>query len=131
MWVTLQGWLHAGDWLGPSREDRALIPGSDNRPADLLIPHWSDGKDTAMCVTVVNTLQAAHIRGAANTPGHALNRRYVGKMNKHGEGCRRAGLVFLPLPMETMGGWHEETVRQVKRLGSALARQTRGDEGSA
>ena len=50
-------------------------------------------------------------------------------MNEHGEGCRRAGLVFLPLPMETLGGWHEETVRQVKRLGSALARQTWGDEG--
>ena len=46
-----------------------------------------------------------------------------------GEGCRGAGLVFLPLPMETLGGWHEETVCQVKRLGSALARQTGGDGG--
>ena len=31
--------------------------------------------------------------------------------------------------METLGGWHEEKVRQVKRLGSALARQTGGDKG--
>ena len=38
-------------------------------------------------------------------------------------------LGFLPLLMETLGRRHEETVRQVKRLGSALARQTGGDEG--
>ena len=82
-----------------------------------------------MLVSVVNSLQAAQIRGAATTPGNALTRRYVETINKHGEECRRAGLAFLPLPMETLGGWHEETVRQVKRLGSALARQTGGNEG--
>ena len=110
--------------LGPTREDRALIPGSDARPADVLIPNWSGGKDTAMDITVVNPLQAAFINGAATTPGHALTRRYGEKMTKHGEGCRRAGMVFLPLPVETLGGWHDQTVVQVKRLWSALARQT-------
>ena len=42
--------------LGPNREDRALIPGSVNRPADLLIPCWLDRMDVAMDVTVVNPL---------------------------------------------------------------------------
>ena len=65
--------------LGPSREDRAILPGSDNRPADLLFPHWSDGKDEAIDVKVVNPLQAAHIRGVATTPGHALNKRNIEK----------------------------------------------------
>ena len=27
--------------LAPTREDRALIPGGDQRPADVLIPNWS------------------------------------------------------------------------------------------
>ena len=117
--------------LGPTREDKALIPGSDARPADVLIPNWSGGKDTAMDITVVNPLQAAFINGAATTPGHALTRRYAEKMTKHGEGCRRAGMVFLPLPVETLGGWHDQTVAQVKRLGSALARQTGQDESEA
>ena len=74
--------------LGPSREDKALIPGSDNRPADLLITYWSDGKDAAMGVTVVTPLQAALVNGAATTPGHALTKRYSEKMNKHNEGCQ-------------------------------------------
>ena len=78
---------------------------------------------------MVNPLQAALVNGAAATQGHALTKRYEEKMNKHGEGCRRAGILFFPLPMETLGGGHSQTVCQVKRIGSALARQTGGDEG--
>ena len=45
--------------LAPSREDRALLPGIDARPADLYIPAWTGGKDTALDITVVNPLQVA------------------------------------------------------------------------
>ena len=31
--------------------------------------------------------------------------------------------------VETIGGWHEEAVAILKRLGQALARATGGDEG--
>ena len=117
--------------LGPTREERALIPGSEAKPADVLIPNWSGGKDTALDITVVNPLQSAMVSLAATTPGHALTRRFQEKMTKHGEGCRLAGMVFLPLPMETLGGWHDQTVSLVKRLGSALARQTGQDESEA
>jgi len=117
--------------LSPTREDKALIPGSDARPADVLIPNWSGGRDTAMDVTVVNPLQAALVNIASTTPGHALTKRFYEKMTKHGENCRRAVMVFLPLQMETLGGWHDQTVSLVKRLGSALARQTGQDESEA
>ena len=33
--------------------------------------------------------------------------------------------------METLGGWHEQKVNQVKKLGSALARQTGQEESEA
>ena len=52
--------------LGPTREDRALIPGTEARPADVLIPNWCAGKDAAMDVTVVNPLLtkcATHVTG--------------------------------------------------------------------
>ena len=117
--------------LGPTREDRALIPGSEARPADVLIPNWTHGKDTALDVTVVNPLQAALLNQAATTPGHALSTRHREKMSKHGEACRSAGMEFIPMPMETMGGWHEQKVGQVKKLGSALARQTGQDDSEA
>ena len=40
-------------------------------------------------------------------------------MLQAGDACRRAGLVFIPMPVETLGGWHEHTVAQVRKLGSA------------
>ena len=37
--------------------------------------------------------------------------------------------MFVPMPWETLGGWHEETVEQIKKLASAQARQTGEDRG--
>jgi hypothetical protein len=114
--------------LAPTREDRALLPGTDARPADVLIPHWSGGKDTALDVTVVNPLQTELVSRAATTAGHALTYAYNRKMT---EACRVAGLVFIPMPMETLGGWHKKTVEQVRKIGSALARHTGQEESEA
>ena len=112
----------------PGREDRALIPGSDSRPADVLIPNWSNGRDTALDVTVVNPLQRALVAQAAVHPGHALTTRFNEKMTKHGEACRRAGMAFIPLVVETLGGWGEQADMQIKKLGAALARHIGQDE---
>jgi hypothetical protein len=115
--------------LGATREDRSLLPGTEARPADVLIPHWTGGRDTALDVTVVNPLQNQLVRQAAVTAGHALDTAYSRKMSHAGEACRREGIVFVPMPMETLGGWHDQTVLQVKKLASAQARQT-GEEQS-
>ena len=40
-------------------------------------------------------------------------------------------MVFLPLPVETLGGWHHQTVSLVKRLGFALARHSGQEESEA
>ena len=37
-------------------------------------------------------------------------------------------MVFVLLPVETLGGWHEQAVIQIKRMGAALARNTGQDE---
>ena len=36
--------------------------------------------------------------------------------------------MFVPLVFETVVGWGEPTLAQVKKMGSALARQTGGEE---
>ena len=81
-----------------------------------------------MDVTVINPLQQRLIRQAATSPGHALNIAYNRKMDQSGEACRKENMVFLPLPMETLGGWHEQTVKAVKKLAAAQARQTGEDQ---
>jgi hypothetical protein len=75
------------------------------------------------------SLQNQLVRQAAVTAGHALDTAYSRKMSHAGEACRREGIVFVPMPMETLGGWHDQTVLQVKKLTSAQARQT-GEEQS-
>ena len=54
--------------LGPTREDRALFPGTEARPTDILLPSWSGGKDTALDITVVNPLQTLYINQSAAVP---------------------------------------------------------------
>ena len=42
-----------------------LLPGEVGRPADVLIPGWSSGKDVAYDVTVINPLQDSEVNQAA------------------------------------------------------------------
>ena len=117
--------------LGPVREVRFLIPGEDSRPADVLLPHWIAGQDAAMDVTVVNPCQVATVVGAATTAGHALQHAYTRKMRGAADACQQQGVTFLPIVVESFGGWHEGSVREVERLGAALARQTGQEEEEA
>ena len=117
--------------LGPVREGRFLLPGTDRRPADVLVPNWVGGKDAAMDVTIITPIQAATMPGAADTAGHALDHAYGRKMNGAEEQCRRQGIAFLPMVAETFGGWHSGAEREVKKLGAALARHTGQEEGEA
>ena len=117
--------------LGPAREVRFLIPGEDSRPADVLLPHWVGGKDAALDVTVVNPLQVATVVGAATEAGHALTHAFNRKMRGTAEACHRQGVAFLPLAVESYGGWHEMGAREGERLGAALARQSGQEEDEA
>ena len=47
------------------------------------------------------------------------------------EDCQRQGIAFLPLVVESMGGWHATAERQVKKLGSCMAKHTAQCEGDA
>ena len=77
----------------------------------------------------MNPLQTQLVSRAATHAGHALEVRYGEKMTKHGEGCRVAGMVFIPMVVETFGGWEESAADQITKLGAALARHT-GEEES-
>ena len=43
--------------------------------------------------------------------------------------CRSQGISFLPVAVESLGGWHGIAVAQVKKIASALARQEGRQEG--
>ena len=56
---------------------------------------------------------------------------FTRKWRGAGEQCLREGIVFVPLALESLGGWHEAAVREVKKLGGALARNTGAEESVA
>ena len=94
----------------------------------MFIPSLAGGLDAGLDVTVVNPLQAALVVGAAATPGHAPNHRYATKMSGSAEDCRLEGIQFLPVVVETLGGWDESAVKQVKKLAAARARHSGQEE---
>ena len=50
-------------------------------------------------------------------------------MTAAAEDCKREGIGFIPLAMESLGGWHDVAVKQVRKLGAALGRHTGQEEG--
>ena len=68
---------------------------------------------------------------AAAKPGSALQVAYDRKMSGAGEACRRQGLAFLPLAVESLGGWHALAEEEVRKLGASLGRHTGQEESEA
>ena len=115
--------------LGPSKEERHLLPGTVARPGDVTIRRWSNGKDGAIDVTVTSPLSRSNVAGAAAEAGASLAKACLRKVRDTAEACRREGFVFLPFAMETLGGLHSGAITQVKQLAAALARCKGSEEG--
>ena len=82
--------------LAPLKEERALLPGNNRRPADIFLRHWCGGKDAALEVTITHPLKSDTRAGAALTPGHAASVTFENKMRGAAELCRAEGLAFVP-----------------------------------
>ena len=113
--------------LGPSKEPDGLLPGSDDRPADILIPFWTQGKDTAIDVTVVNPLQSALVVRSSQGDS-AVTHAYNVKVRNYRERCAREGIAFLPMAVDSFGGWHKAALAALTRLRRQLARTLGSEE---
>ena len=112
--ALFQAAVQAG--LGPTREPDGLLPGSDVRPADLLIPHWCSGRDAALDFTVVNPLQAALVQGPSKEGGSAVDHVHRGKCRKYEERYDAEGITLLPMDVDPAA------LDTINRLGRQLAR---------
>ena len=54
--------------LAPSKETPNLVPNSQSRPADILIPNWSRGRPAALDVHVISPLQRQTLPLFPDTP---------------------------------------------------------------
>ena len=99
-----------------------MLDRANDRPGDVIIPSWDSGQDAVVDVTVISPLQALRVSQAGRVPGSSLDYRFQQKMSKYHQSCRDSGKKFTPLPVETIGAWHQVARSFIKKLGSALAR---------
>ena len=110
--------------LAPRKEVPALITGSASRPADIFLPNWSRGRPAALDVTVISTLQNLTLAGAAATQGHALRIGEERKLAAHNADCKAVGIDFVPLVVESLGGWSKEAIHTIGRIGRLLGQRS-------
>ena len=72
-------------------------------------------------MTVTSPLAPSNVLGASREAGKSLAKAYDRKMRDTAEACRTQGLLFLPIAIETLGGFHSVALGQVRQLGQALA----------
>ncbi len=78
-------------------------------------------------------MQQQTLSGASTTPGHALQVGEDRKMAAHAGACRAIGVIFIPLVVESLGGWSQEDTQTIvcisrlqgQRLGIPPANSTR------
>ena len=116
--------------LAPTREAPGVVPGSLSRPADVLLPTWSCGRPAALDVHIISPLQQLTIKDAAQTPGHALQVGIQRKLSAHLSACRDAGVDFIPIVAESLGGLAEDTISIVYAIGKAIAQRTDPESSS-
>ena len=112
----------------PVKEERHLLPGTAARPGDVMIRQWVDGKDAALDITVTGPLARSNVAAAAGEAGSALTKAVQRKIQGVAEACQEQRLAFLPIAFETLGAFHVVAVGQVKRIGTAIARNQGSDE---
>jgi hypothetical protein len=110
--------------LQPVLERLHLLPDSNQRPGDLAFETGRTNPHTiAYDVTVTDTLQKNYLIHAAAVPGHALSKAYENKMAKSSESCADAGVSFIPLVWESLGGSSESVHKVVIEWSSAAAKR--------
>jgi hypothetical protein len=102
--------------IGPVREADGLLPGSNDRPADVLLRYWHQDRDAAINVTVVNPLCATLVDRVANDGDAGVAQAHMAKVVKYWTRCQAQGLAFLPMAVDVFGGWHREGLATLTKV---------------
>ena len=96
-----------------------VLENSSRKPADIYVPRWFSGKDSAYDVTVVNPLQIKYIDKAGTHAGLAAAGASARKVNALRSASEFSVINFVPLAVECFGRWDPLALQHF----SALARR--------
>ena len=71
---------------------------------------------------MISTMQQSTIQGAAENQGHA---RRIAKFAAHGAACQAAGISFIPLAVETLGGLSVTAADTISSIGHLMGQRFR------
>ena len=94
------------------------------RPADLALSHWSGGRDAAVDPTVVHSLNPSIPWDLSQS---AVDRAEAAKHVKSDAPCAAADMDFIPVAVDTFGGYGQEEHRFLSQLFSKYAKRHAGD----
>ena len=112
-------------------ELRDIVPGRRSRPGDVTLHNWVNGRTVAVDVTVVSPVVNTVVRSAALKGGAAAAAAEARK-DKHAlEACRTQNIDFLPLALESFGGYGRRALSFIRQLAHFVAQRsgrTRSEE---
>ena len=94
--------------LSPVLEAKGLSEPSRRRPGDIFFPNWAHGSPAAVDVTLTCPLQPTQStvsKRATEEVGYACKLAEERKFAAWAELCQQSGFDFIPLALETSGGF--------------------------
>lgn len=115
------------------REASSLLPGTAARPADILLPSFeSPGIGACLDFAVTHPQQPNFVNRAGASAGAAAELyETTVKEAKFGKDCKAAGLVLIPMVVETFGRWGERAEEAFRFVAKACAARSNEKSTSA
>ena len=82
---------------------------------DIFLQNWR-GRQTAFDVAVTSPLGQSILPRSSKSSGAALEAMKSHKFSKHHRPCQANGVVFIPLVVETLGGWDSDAVFHLRAI---------------
>lgn len=109
--------------LRPSKEPLGLLgklcERNQERPADVFLPAYRQGKGLCVDVTIVNSF--SNIQDSATTLGYNAERAAQAKRGRYQKELENHGMLFSPFAIESLGGFHADCTEILTYIGSALS----------
>jgi hypothetical protein len=90
------------------------------KPADILIHHWNNGRSLSIDVCIANSLQFSAIRGQNFDPMESIEGKVTLKVNRYRARCVANGFDFEPFVCGSLGGMNDAAGLVLKKLGTAV-----------
>lgn len=106
-----------------------------SRPGDVFAPSWSRNRPTAFGVTITYPLAESKVGDDASDrcriPGSAAEDQRDLKLRRCAAACRRQGVDFVPLAVESFGGWADMSLQALREIARRAADRKGGAAAKA